>query len=48
MRKTLEHLSNDVARIEGDNIYRAINDLKEVIQKIIELLDIALPQEVED
>lgn len=47
MRKQLEELSNKIEWIENNNLYQAISDLKEALQKIVELLDQALPPEIE-
>jgi len=47
MRQKLQYLYNDVARIDYDNIYEAIEQLKRVLCTAIELLDEALPKEVE-
>lgn len=47
MRDELEYLSNDIARIDTDNLYQAINDIQRAMQQIVELLDKALPKEVE-
>jgi len=47
MRKVLEHLSNDVDRIDTNNIYEAINNIKEVLQQLIKHIDTAMPLDVE-
>lgn len=43
MRQTLEHLSDRIDRVDTDNLYQAVNDLKNYMQQIVELLDKALP-----
>ena len=47
MRRTLQAIEDEVERIDTDNLYRAVADLKQVIYKLLEQLEIALPMEVE-
>ncbi len=47
MRKSLEHLQWRVDRIDTDNLYECVANMKEVLTEIIEHLDRALPLEVE-
>ena len=43
MRQTLEHLMTRVERIDGDNLYQAVADFKDILYNIIENLEQALP-----
>ena len=47
MRQSLEQLANRIDRIDIDNIYAAINEIKENMITILALIDKALPEEVE-
>lgn len=47
MRKSLEDLNMDVELITGEDIYNALNDIKKVLHSLIQMLDRALPLEVE-
>lgn len=46
MRQTLEDLEQEL-RLGSDYTEQAIYDLKEVVSKLIALMDLALPKEVE-
>lgn len=48
MHTTLVHLMRTVDRIDPDNLYQAVAEIKEVLAQILEQLDKALPIEGEN
>jgi len=47
MRKQLEYLQDQLQRMEPGHVVGAIEDLRQVMYQVLELLDVALPKEVE-
>ena len=47
MRQRLQDIQNRINWIDTDNLYEAINRIKDVLSEIVEELDKALPLEVE-
>lgn len=48
MRQQLEYLHDRIYRIDGDNLYQAIADIKEVMAEIVQHLDKTLPIDKSD
>lgn len=47
MRKSIEELKRKVDWIDADNLYQAVADIKQVLDEMLDLIDQALPTEVE-
>lgn len=47
MRKSLESLERRIDWVDTDNLYEAVNRLKECMIEMLEFIDQALPKEVE-
>ena len=48
MRRELENLNNEVDWIDTDNLYEAVNKIKEVLSELVKLMDQALPLDKSD
>jgi hypothetical protein len=48
MRAELEHLSNRIAWIDTDNLYQAINDIRQILEELLPMIDKALPKDVSE
>lgn len=48
MRKELEHISKRIEWIDTDNLYEAINSIKELMSQMVVLIDLALPVDRSD
>ena len=47
MREALEQLSDDIDRIDSDNIYQALEEIKAKMKTLVELIDEALPKDAQ-